>query len=327
MINVDEAVSAVAAGTTVFAVVGVDVVVVEGADAASYLQGQLSQNTETLTVGHSTWSFLLQPQGKVDAWFRLTRRSDEVFIIDVRQGFGEAVVERLNRFKLRVEAELGLVETCRVVVRGSEPSVDAPRLADAIGGLAVPADWSGQGDPGRPYDVLGISSANQAVTAEAMIDAANTALPGALQAEGAYVEWDRIERAIPAMGLELDESTIPAAVGVVDVSADFTKGCYVGQELVARVDSRGSNTPTKLVQVTAVTDLGVNPGSALSVEGVDAGTLTSAEVGGGRLIGLAYVKRSAIDQVTAWPTPAVVAAENGEAIAAEMALVSHSAGS
>lgn len=56
----------------------------------------------------------------------------------------------------------------------------------------------------------------------------------------------RIERRWPAMGQELDDATIPNAAGINDVTVSFTKGCYTGQELVARVDSRGNNTPTSL---------------------------------------------------------------------------------
>ena len=52
--------------------------------------------------------------------------------------------------------------------------------------------------------------------------------------------------ACPVMGRELDERTIPAEAGVVDRSVSFTKGCYTGQELVARIDSRGGNVPRRL---------------------------------------------------------------------------------
>ncbi|MET0666349.1 MAG: folate-binding protein, partial [Acidimicrobiales bacterium] len=83
------------------AVVERDVVRIEGPEAATYLQGQLSQDVLGLDVGDSAWTFVLQPQGKVDAWFRLTRVGDEAFLADVDAGFGEAVLARLQRFLLR----------------------------------------------------------------------------------------------------------------------------------------------------------------------------------------------------------------------------------
>ena len=79
---------------------------VEGPDAASFLQGQLSQDIERLSVGEAAWSFLLQPQGKVDAWLRVTRVAEDAFVLDVDDSYAEAVLARLNRFKLRVKAEL-----------------------------------------------------------------------------------------------------------------------------------------------------------------------------------------------------------------------------
>lgn len=111
----------------------------------------------------------------------------------------------------------------------------------------------------------------------------------------------------------MTESTIPAAAGVVEQSVDFTKGCYVGQELVARVDSRGNNTPTRLyglrfdgTDVPAV-------GAELAVDGSNAGTITSVAVSpalGG--IGLAYIKRA-----VAVPASLEVTDESGRVLRAE----------
>ena len=83
-----------------------DVVRVSGPDAVTYLQGQLSQDVVALQVGACAWTFVLQPQGKVDAWFRITRLADDSFLCDVDAGFGEALVTRLNRFKLRVKVTM-----------------------------------------------------------------------------------------------------------------------------------------------------------------------------------------------------------------------------
>src|SRR5688572_32070787 len=79
-----------------------DVLRVGGPDAVSFLQGQVSQDVLALDVGGSAWSFLLQPQGKVDALVRLTRTAEDEVVADVDAGYGDAVAARLNRFKLRV---------------------------------------------------------------------------------------------------------------------------------------------------------------------------------------------------------------------------------
>ena len=79
------------------------------------------------------------------------------------------------------------------------------------------------------------------------------------------------------MGHELDESTIPAEVGpwVIERSVSFTKGCFVGQELVARIDSRGGNVPRHLRGVVLGANVLPPVGAELVVDGEVRGTLTS----------------------------------------------------
>ena len=99
----------------------------------------------------------------------------------------------------------------------------------------------------------------------------------------------RIEAAWPAMGSEIEPGeTIPAETGITGVAVSFTKGCYPGQELVERMDSRGSSAPRLLQVVDA--PAGASPGEVLVRDGEHIGTLTS--VAGGRA--LALVKRSAL---------------------------------
>ena len=95
------------------------------------------------------------------------------------------------------------------------------------------------------------------------------------------------------MGRELDEGTIPAEAGVVDMSVSFTKGCYTGQELVARIDSRGGNVPRRLRGV--VVGEGPAPvGAAVMADGKEAGRLTSVAYspGLGATVALAYIRRA-----------------------------------
>ena len=201
-----------------------DVVRVAGPDTIAFLQGQLSQDVAALDPGASSWSLLLQPQGKVDALVRVERVADDEVLLDVDAGWGGAVVERLERFKLRVKVDIELL---------AAREIELP--------------W-----------------------------------PVASGASG-WDEW-RIDVGFPAMGRELTESTIPEETGVVDLAVSFTKGCYTGQELVARIDSRGRNVPRRLRRV--VVD-GAQPGDELLVDGKVVGTVTSAAAGAA----LAYVRR------------------------------------
>jgi len=230
------------------AVVERDVVRIEGPDAEAYLQGQLSQDVSELAVGDSGWTFVLQPQGKVDAWFRLTRVGDEAYEADVDARFGEALLARLQRFLLRTKAELTLSTVPMVAVRGTA-SVDVPD-----GARAVDPAWPGIDG----VDLLGTDQLPAGVE------------PWTLE----ELERARIECGVPAMGAELTESTIPAEAGVVERSVSFTKGCFTGQELVARIDSRGGNVPRHLRGIVADGHLPV--GADVEVDGKVVGQVTSS---------------------------------------------------
>ena len=244
-----------------------DIVRVSGPDAATYLQGQLSQDVQSLPNDACAYTFVLQPQGKVDAWFRITRLAEDSFVCDVDAGYGSVIVTRLLRFKLRVKVDIELLPWQFVAVRGVASSdIDGAALGASI---SAPVTWGGT----QGVDLLG-----PAVTLPAGVGAGDA---------DAYETW-RVAVGMPAMGPELDESTIPAEAGVVDISVSFTKGCYTGQELVARIDSRGNRTPRKLRRVVLPPGLQAAPGATLSAEdGHEVGVLTS--VGGP--FALAYLRR------------------------------------
>jgi folate-binding protein YgfZ len=198
-----------------------DVVQVIGPDASSYLQSQLSQDLRPLQVGQSTWSFVLQPTGKVDVLLRVWRTADETFVLDTDAGFGDLMVARLNRFKIRVKADITPLDWRCIAVRGADA---------AAGAHDVVVAW------GDGHDLLGAAPA-----APAGVDAGGDA----------ELLTARVEAAWPAMGTEIvPGETIPAETGVTDVAVSFTKGCYPGQELVERMDSRAVTAPRLLQRLT-----------------------------------------------------------------------------
>lgn len=153
-----------------------DRVRVTGADAQRYLQSQLTQDVERLGIGERTWSFVLEPGGRICALVRVVRLGEEQFALDTDAGFGEPLVERLKRFRIRVAVDL--------------------ELESAV----VPVD------------------------------------PAA--------EHLRVRVGWPKMGAEiLPETTMVAQTGLSGIAVSFTKGCYPGQELVERMDSRGATAP------------------------------------------------------------------------------------
>jgi folate-binding protein YgfZ len=197
-----------------------DTVTVSGADAMTYLQSQLSQEIRDLEVGDARWSFLLEPNGRIDVLARITRVADEVFRLDTDAGFGEALLARVNRFKIRVRADVELTLS-------ATPHDDAP-------------------------------------------------------------EGERIEAGWPRMGAEIIiGETIPAETGLNAVAVNFKKGCYPGQELVERMDSRAAVAPRSLRRLDVADGAAVGD-PIIDSGGNEVGVLTS--VSGRRALG--YVKRS-----------------------------------
>lgn len=222
-----------------------DVVRAFGTDTLSFLQGQLSQDVD-MPVGASRWSLLLQPTGKVDAWLRVTRTADDEMLLDVDAGYGDAVVARLERFKLRTKCEFVLDRWRCVAIRGT--TIDHPD--------ARPIVWPGI----EGVDLVG----------------PEVALPDGIAPRDDY-EGARITAGVPAMGAELTEQTIPVEAGqwLIDASVSFTKGCYTGQELVARIDSRGGNAPRPVRGLRLSTPAAVDA-EITSADGTSLGRLTSA---------------------------------------------------
>ncbi len=253
-----------------------DVIGCTGPDAAHYLQGQCSQDLAPLEIGESTETLVLAPDGRLEALARVVRFEAETFLLDVDGGHGAALLERLARFKLRSRLTLEPLEWVCIALRGA--ALDAVATPEAPVVAAV--DWNGWAG----LDLLGPPDA--------------VTLPeGAVPCGEAAWEAARIESGVPVMGRELTGGVIPAETGTVARTVSFTKGCYTGQELVARIDSRGAAPPNRLVGVVFVEDAAaVEPGAALFVEGRDraAGRLTSIAwcFGLGALAGLAYVHRS-----------------------------------
>jgi len=194
-----------------------DVVVVDGPDAQTYLHSQVSQDLNGMTVGEQRWTFVLDPTGKVESLARVTRVGDERFELDTDEGFGEALLARIDRFKIRVKADTS--------------------IGDQSG---TPAD-----------------------------------------------EHARVAVGWPRLGAELvPGESLAAGTGLSGVAVSYTKGCYPGQELVERMDSRGAKAPKALRRVPA--PAGAVPGGPVMVDGVEVGTYTSVAAD----LALAWVKRN-----------------------------------
>jgi folate-binding protein YgfZ len=219
-------------GGTVARVVARDVLSVTGPDARSYLQGQCSQDLDGLAEGSTTEALLLSPQGKIDAYIRITRTGEESFILDTDSGCGNAAINRLKRFRLRTRADIERLDWSCLSLRGpAATALDVPEGPALV--LAV--DWP----QWHGVDLLGPRPAHDPELGRW--------LPGgAVPCDEEAWEAVRIEAGVPVGGREVTESTIAAEVGLVERTVSFTKGCFTGQELVARLDARGSKVARRL---------------------------------------------------------------------------------
>jgi folate-binding protein YgfZ len=243
-----------------------DLVSVTGPDAFSFLQSLVSQDVEGLDDGTVVASLLLTPKGKVQSWFRLTRVGDDAWL-DVEAGFGEALRAALTRFKLRVKVEIAVPDEPwgMVAIRGTlvDPG-DVPATCRVL-----PVGWST--DIG--VDVIG-PRADLSGLADAGLDADQ-------------YERARIEAGVPRLGPDLDESTIPQEAWLDRDSVSFTKGCYLGQELVARIDSRGHVNRVLRWLRPADGSVVLARDAEIEVDGKAVGQVTSAVPG----LALGYVRR------------------------------------
>ena len=240
---------------------------VTGADAGKYLHSQLSNDIASMPVGGSRYSFVLEPMGKVIALVRVTRTDEETFILDSEnvEGLGEQLLARLNRFKIRVKADIAVSTQKYLSLRSRD---------------------------GSPIEQAGFTVSQWG--SGAVIDAPLMSIEESVVAQFVQVspeEFDalRIRSSWPAMGSEIIAGeTLPAATGVVTIAVSFTKGCYPGQELVERMDSRGSTAPKNLRLLTGEIVNNAKSGDAVIVNGESVGEFTSVA----NDCALAYVARA-----------------------------------
>jgi tRNA-modifying protein YgfZ len=240
-----------------------DLVVVSGPDATTFLQSLVSQDLDPVAVGQSVHSLLLQPQGKLLVDFYATRSDDDMWSCVCEAGFGTALADGLRRFKIRVKVDIEETPTSALAVRGLRPAATNVRLIEVA--------WAGA----LAFDALGTVAA---------IDALAGSLDLPVLDDAGY-ERARIEAGVPRQGFDVDDRTIPQEAGLELDAVSFTKGCFLGQELVCRIDTRG-HVNRQLRRLRA-TDGAMSRGSEVTADGRTLGEVTSS-VGD---VALAMVRR------------------------------------
>jgi folate-binding protein YgfZ len=238
-----------------------EVIIVQGDYAQTFLHSQLANDIASLAVGASIHSLLLEPTGHVSAIARVIRHEDTVFTLDVDAGFADAVIVRLQRFVLRAKVTMRRSDWVVRAFRG-------PNALNEIGvgvGRAIP--YWGSADE---IDVLGDVSTMPTI-GEAT--------------EPERIDYLRADARWPKLGVDVLVGDIPGTTGILSVAVSFTKGCYPGQELVERMDSRGTLAP---VVVRALPRDGLGVGARVMENDQSVGTVTSI----GSQIALARIART-----------------------------------
>jgi folate-binding protein YgfZ len=281
-----------------------------GADARSFLQGQVTNDVEGLPDGAGCYAAFLTPKGKMLGDLRILAAGDEL-LLDTERVALQGLFNMIRRFSIGYDVQLHKrTLECGLL---SLVGPDAAAVADAG---PLPADEHAH----VVVDVPGIGVAARAIRTDVGVDllcaaedvaALRAALEdaGAVAVSEAAVECLRIEHGRPRYGIDLDDSVIPQEAGLNERAVSFTKGCYVGQETVARLYYRGKpNRQLRGLRLSAP----ASPGDELSFDGRVVGRVASvAESPRFGPIALALVRREA-------PPGSVVTVGDGRELAGEV---------
>jgi tRNA-modifying protein YgfZ len=224
---------------------------ITGPDAAAFLHNLCTNEIKGLEPGQGNEAFLTTGQAKIVAHVYIYREIDPAeilsFAMDAGPGMSDAVLKHLDRYLVSERAELRdrTKDLGQVHLAGPAASIIMDRIADStLPGLArlhtITAKLGGVQCTVRRNDRLapaGYDLLCKAEEAPAMAKALHGA--GAIPAGLEAYETLRVEAGTPVFGVDMDETNLPQEVGRIDTTISFTKGCYIGQETVARIRTYG----------------------------------------------------------------------------------------
>jgi tRNA-modifying protein YgfZ len=226
---------------------------VAGPDAEDYLHRMLSNDVAALAAGESCQALLLTPKARVIAPLRVLRRGPDDFLLLTEPELGEPLRAALMRMRFAAKAEIELEEHTSTLVFGA-------------GAEGIANDDYGE----RAVEVLDAEL-------EPTLDEA-------------ALEERRIRAGTPRFGREIDDRVLPAEAGLVERAVSLTKGCYPGQEPIARLHHRGhANRGLRVLGIEG-TEL-PQPDAELRLGEKAVGRVTSAVRTVDGIVALAYVRR------------------------------------
>ncbi len=238
---------------------------VEGPDAEGFLHGLLSNDVTHLRPGGSRRALLLDARGRVVAETTVHRDGDEAFTLILEPDLGPTMAEALERYHFSEDLE----------ILGPEPAEAVVTLAPMT---AAPGDMAVDGP---------LPGSHEVVVADA---AAAIAAAGLTERPGAALEVSRVLAGVPRVGTDTGPTTLVQEAGLEHVAVSFDKGCYLGQETVARAQFRGR--VNRVLRGLRLHDAVSPAGSEVRHGGRAVGTLTSVVTAPGMgAVGLAIIRR------------------------------------
>lgn len=242
---------------------------VEGPDAAGFLHGLLSNDVAGLAPGGACRALLLDAKGHLQADLRVRRDGDDAFTLVLDPEGAGQVAATLDRYHFSEDLDLLGPEEVEVVTVAGAPE-GAARSAE----LAVPATLPGAVD---------------LVVPDAAAAIARLGLP---EAPAEALEMARIAAGVPRVGIDTGPTTLVQEAGLEDAAVSFDKGCYLGQETVARAQFRGR--VNRVLRGLSLAEPPPPAGARVLRDGREVGRLTSRTVTPDLgAIGLAVLRREA----------------------------------
>jgi folate-binding protein YgfZ len=278
-----------------------------GPDAKSFLQGQVTQDIEALEPGKGAYAAFLTHKGKMLGDLRVFDLGDELLLSCERAALQE-LFNMIRRYKLGADVELHK----RTMEMGELSLIgpDARRIAGAQALGEQEHDSLRTEIGGHPVVLVATDAGVDVFCATERTEGVRGALlgAGAVEVGEAAAEIDRVERGRTRYGVDLDDGVIPQEAGLNERAVSFTKGCYVGQETVARLHYRGKpNRHLRGLRLSAPVEPGTELKLGEKVVGKVSSPVVSPRFGP---IALALVRREAApgDTLTAGEATAEVAA-------------------
>ncbi len=277
------------------------VIVVTGADGAEYLQGQLTNDIEAIAVGAGAYSALLDRKGRMQSDMRVLRPADDEIWIDVEPEATAAVERHLTMYSVGRDVAIENQSAGWTTFVLGGPALGERTGLAPLAGEHVHANVTLDGVAAvsvRTRLGLDLRVAIGAADALAAVLSARDVAP----VDEAALEIARVESGIPRFGREMTNDTIPQEAGINERAVSFTKGCYIGQETVARLHYKGK--PNRHLRGLALS-APVAAGDVVQNEDRELGAIGTAVLSPGLgPIALAILRREAEpgDLVTIGPT-------------------------